>query len=109
MSIETITSQALLKLGITPCTKGYYYILKALIIYNNSENFSQSLYPEIACRFNISPLSVERAIRTTIHSGYMNCDTDFAFSIFGNSLQSENDIPTNTLFISALSEWIKNQ
>lgn len=107
MPTEKIISQALLKLGVSPSTKGYRYLLKASEIYDTSLNFSKSLYPQIAVSFNVSPLSVERAIRTAIHNGYAHCDAEFAYNVFGNTLQSKNDIPTNTLFISALAEWVK--
>lgn len=107
MTVEKNTAKALMKLGISPGRKGYYYILKALTIYESSLNFSKSIYPQIASYFNVSPISVERAIRTAIHNGYVHCDADFASDVFGNTLQSKNDIPTNTLFISALAEWIR--
>ncbi|MDE6666418.1 MAG: sporulation initiation factor Spo0A C-terminal domain-containing protein [Ruminococcus sp.] len=109
MSVEKITAKALLKLGISPRTKGYHYLLKASELYDASSNFTKSLYPQIAYCFNVTPSSVERAIRTAIHNGYTNCDSEFAFDVFGNTLQSKYDIPTNTLFIYALAEWIRLQ
>ncbi len=108
MSTEPIISTALMKLGIPPSIKGYHYLLKASEIYDTTLNFSKSIYPQIACSFNVTPLSVERAIRTAIHNGYVHRDVDFASDVFHNTLQSQNDIPTNTLFISALAEWAKH-
>ena len=107
MSAEKNISQALMKLGIPPSTKGYRYLLKASEMYDTTMNFSKSIYPQIACFFNVTPLSVERAIRTAIHNGYVHRDVDFAGDVFQNTLQSSNDIPTNALFISALAEWVK--
>lgn len=107
-----ITSDILLKLGIAPRTKGYHYICKAVDIYLERPtvtlNFSKNLYPEVADYFDVASSSVERAIRNAIHTGYVHGDIEFAYSIFQNTLHSKADIPTNTLFISAVSEWIKN-
>jgi len=110
---EQIIISALLKLGISPNTKGYHYIFKAVEISLDSQgstlNFSKQLYPIIADCFKVSSLSIERAIRTAIHTGYSHCDTNFAYIIFKNTLQSKYDIPTNTLFITALAQWIRLQ
>lgn len=112
-TVEKTTSQALLKLGIAPNTNGYRYLLKAIDVCSEntgiSISFSKMLYPEIAGLYNKSVLSVERAIRSAIHNGYVNRDVKFADSVFGNTLQGENDIPTNTLFVSALTEWIRRR
>lgn len=107
MYTEQTIPMALMKLGIPPSTKGYHYLLKASEIYNNRLNLSKSIYPQIANDFNVTSLSVERAIRTAIHNGYIHRDTDFANDVFHNTLQSQNDIPTNLLFISTLSEWVR--
>ncbi len=112
-TLEKTTSRALMKLGISPSTNGYHYLLKAINVCSKNKeisiNFSKCLYPEIAGLFNKSSVSVERAIRNAIHNGYVHCDTEFANSVFGNTLQSKHDIPTNTLFVSALTEWVKQQ
>lgn len=111
--VEKTTSQALIKLGIAPNTNGYRYLIRAIGVCSEntdmSISFSKVIYPEIAVFYNKSSLSVERAIRSAIHNGYSNRDVQFADSVFGNTLQGENDIPTNTLFVSALTEWIKRQ
>lgn len=112
-STEQIIISALLKLGISPNIKGYHYIFKAITIsldtQNPTINFSRQLYPALADYFHASSGSVERAIRNAIRSGYAHCDETFADSIFHNTLQSKYDIPTNTLFITVLAQWIKLQ
>ncbi|MDE6848578.1 MAG: sporulation initiation factor Spo0A C-terminal domain-containing protein [Ruminococcus sp.] len=112
-TVEKTTSQALLKLGIAPNTKGYRYLLKAVDVYSGNTdipiNSSKMLYPKIAGLYNKSSISVVRAIRSAIHNGYVNRDVNFVDSVFGNTLQGKNDIPTNMLFVSALTEWIERQ
>lgn len=111
--VEKILGTALKKLGISPNIKGYHYICKAVQISMNRQksriNFSKCLYPEIADCFNVTSPSIERAIRNAIHNGYVHCDRKFAYSIFRNTLQSSADIPTNTLFITSLVQWIQFQ
>ena len=111
--LEKSVSSALMKLGISPNNKGYYYLLKAIDICLKSNdisvNLSKYIYPEISEAFNRSSDSVERAIRFAIHRGYAHRDTEFASTVFGNTLQSEYDIPTNSLFVAALTEWAKQR
>lgn len=111
--VEKILNQALPKFGISPSIKGYHYICKAVkIVLDNPEitiSFSKQVYPEMANTFNVSAMSIERSIRNAIHNGYIHCDMAFAHSIFQNTLHSYSDIPTNTLFIVTLAQWIKFQ
>lgn len=111
--VEKILVTALPRLGISPNIKGYHYICKAVEIFIDSHesriSFSKRLYPEIAGYFNVTSPSIERAIRNAIHNGYVHCDEEFARSIFRNTLQSKADIPTNTLFITTLVQWIRFQ
>lgn len=112
-SVEKKLSQALLKFGISPSIKGYHYISEAVRLVLNSQeitiSFSKRLYPEIAALFNVTAMSVERSIRNAIHTGYVHCDVEFAHSVFQNTLHSYSDIPTNTIFIITLAQWIKYQ
>lgn len=111
--VEKILGTTLPRLGISPNIKGYHYICKAVQIFMDSQksgiSFSKKLYPEIADCFNVTSPSIERAIRSAIHNGYVHCDKQFAYSIFRNTLQSSADIPTNTLFITSLVQWIRLQ
>ncbi len=99
------------KLGISPNIKGYHYICEAVQIFLDSQettvSFSKEIYPKIATHYSVTSLSIERAIRNAIHVGYNRCDMAFAESIFQNTLQSKSDVPTNTLFITSIAQWIK--
>ncbi|WP_082316741.1 sporulation initiation factor Spo0A C-terminal domain-containing protein [Ruminococcus flavefaciens] len=50
---------------------------------------------------------MERAVRHVIKSGWYRHNTKIADNIFMNTLQSEKDIPTNSVFISTVAEWIR--
>lgn len=112
-TVEKTLTSILPRLGISPNIKGYHYICEAIQIFLDSPritiSFSKELYPEIATRYNVTALSIEHAIRNAIHVGYNHCNSEFADSIFQNTLQSKSDVPTNTLFITTLAQWIKFQ
>ena len=110
-SIEAINIKTLLNLGISPNTKGYHYLRDGILICVTSEErmpaISKKLYSKLAENYNTSECSVERAVRHAIKSGWYRHNAELAEVIFMNTLQSVNDIPTNTVFISTVSEWIR--
>jgi two-component system response regulator (stage 0 sporulation protein A) len=61
----------------------------------------------MAEKYHTSECSIERAVRHAIKSGWYKHNEELAGMIFINSLQSTNDIPTNSVFISAVSEWLR--
>ncbi|MBR6242315.1 MAG: sporulation transcription factor Spo0A, partial [Ruminococcus sp.] len=69
-------------------------------------NMTKLIYPEIARKYSTSEKAVERASRAAIHSGWSRRDKKLTKSIFGNTLQFETEIPSSTLFIAAVVEWI---
>lgn len=110
-NVEVIIVKTLFNLGISPNTKGYHYlrevILHCVTSDGNPKTFNKELYSEIAEEYNTSACSVERAVRHAIKSGWYRHDEKLAEEIFMNTLQSSSDIPTNSVFISAISEWIR--
>ena len=110
-NIEALIVKTLLNLGISPNTKGYHYLRDGILIYVMSEEhkpaFSKDLYSQLAETYNTSECSVERAVRHAIKSGWYRHNVELAEVIFMNTLQSANDIPSNSVFISTVSEWIR--
>lgn len=110
-SVEAIVVKTLFNLGISPNTKGYHYLRRVILSCVMSDGapktVNKELYSEIAEKYHTSVCSVERAVRHAIKSGWYRHDEKIAKKIFMNTLQSPSDIPTNSVFISAISEWIR--
>ena len=68
---------------------------------------TKMLYATIAANYHTTECSVERAVRHAIKSGWYRHNAELADTIFLNVLQCSSDIPTNSVFISTLSEWIR--
>lgn len=107
---EKKTAQTLMKLGNSPKSKGFHYLCTGLRFIMNDPrsvtNLSKILYPKIAEKFQATAAGVERSVRSSIQSGWHRRDVELAKEMFGNTLQSENDIPSNALYISAVAEWL---
>lgn len=102
-------SKSLLQLGISPNAKGFHYLRLAVPLYIKNRELPVSMsniYSEIAAKFTTTPSSVEKAIRNSIQSGWHKRDLNFSKLVFFHLLQSEIDIPSNALFVSALGEWL---
>lgn len=110
-NVEAIIVRTLFNLGISPNTKGYHYLREVILCCVKNDGavkaFNKELYSEIAEEHNTSVCSVERAVRHAIKSGWYRHDEKLAEEIFMNTLQSSSDIPTNSVFISAITEWIR--
>lgn len=110
-SVVAINVKTLLNLGVTPNTKGYYYLRDIIYICVTSDehitNFSKTLYAKLADKYHTSECSIERAVRHAIKSGWYRHNEELSEKIFMSTLQSTNDIPTNSVFISTVSEWIR--
>ena len=69
ISRDTIENE-LLKLSATPDYVGYRYLVRAIELVLGCEemlyNITTKLYPTIAEEFSVSPINVERGIRTLI-------------------------------------------
>lgn len=109
--IEKYAAGILLKLGMAPRSKGYMYALKGVLYIMDTPGeyryFSRQLYPKLANDFETSAAAVERAIRSAIHTSWYRRNRGLSENIFQNSLQSINDVPTNTLYLFAVSEWLR--
>lgn len=72
--MEKITTRdALVRMGIYPSVKGFYYIEEAVKIFEAAGCYSEKLsmtkdvYPEVATAFKTTKTAVERAIRHALN------------------------------------------
>lgn len=112
-NIENIVADTLMSLGISPNTKGFHYLRMAVSMYVTEHGgdirVTKIIYPRIAAVYSTSPTAVERAVRHSVRSNWHKRDLTLASSIFRNSLQSDSDIPSNSLFITAVGEWLNRE
>ncbi|MDE6666626.1 MAG: sporulation initiation factor Spo0A C-terminal domain-containing protein [Ruminococcus sp.] len=103
---EKITSKVLLNMGFQAHLKGYRYLIEIIsAVTENPEliySFTHKLYPMIAEKHNVTPLSVERSVRHSIELTYDSNYPKFK-EFFGYPLPK----PTNTEFISFCAEKIR--
>lgn len=107
--------ELLKKIGIPCYLKGYYYIKTAIEYYlsfpkGESPLMTKELYPYIAKKYQSTPLRVERTIRHAIETNWNRAGIDkidFFDQIFGNSIDPNKGKPTNSEFISAVAEYIR--
>lgn len=105
-TIEKSAAKMLLNLGFPANLKGYRYLIETIsAVTENREliySFNHELYPMIAEKHNVTPLSVERSVRHSIELTYDRNYRKFT-EFFGYPLQK----PTNTEFISFCAEKIR--
>ena len=101
-SREIKIKEFLLYLGFKNTTKGYDYLVYAVLICDKDktllEAVTKALYPSVAKNFNTTPSRVERAIRHAIESTWVQHSTAIISEFKG--LKYSNAKPTNSQFIS---------
>ena len=94
-------------LGIMPRVKGYFYINEAVeIIRRKGEEpllITKDIYPEIAQKYETSTECVERAIRTSINTAWMN-NREMVNKIARYPLRFR---PTNKEFLFMVADYIE--
>lgn len=99
--------------GVPVHVKGYEYIGEAIeLVLKDHEQIHQItkvLYPNVAKKFNTTPVRVERAIRHAIEMCFNNLDPDTMYAIFGNSISYNRGKATNAQFIATIAELIEQK
>ena len=106
---DLIIVKTLLHLGISPNVKGYQYLRYIIGLRSQKSDCpinTSSLYAKAAKYFGTNPSAVERAVRHAIKTGWHRRDIAIANKIFFCIMQSKRDIPSNSLFISILAEYV---
>lgn len=107
---KNIITDLLHNLGVPSNIKGYEYIVKAVeLIINSRNNKMIELYKSIAKIYNTKSTNIESSIRYAIEISWNRGDINLINSIFGYSIDSSKVKPTNTEYLTTLSECIINK
>lgn len=110
-SLDLEISQILHNLGIPSHIRGYKYIKDGiLIMYNNEDSVSyitKEIYPQIAIKYETTSTRVERAIRHAIEVSWLRGDLALMEDLFGFSVNCDKAKPTNSEFLSTVTERLK--
>ena len=108
---EAIVTDLLHTLGIPSHIRGFQYIRDGILLMYNSQSpisyITKEIYPELSKRYETTPSRVERAIRHAIEISWNRGDMDLMDEIFGNSLNLNRDKPTNSEYITTISDRLK--
>ncbi len=109
-SLELIVSETIQAFGIPAHIKGYRYVREAIILAVNDPDIinhvTKTLYPAVAETYRTTPNRVERAIRHAIEVAWDRGDITILQSYFSYTISPERGRPTNSEFISMISDKI---
>lgn len=109
--IEVVVTDVIHTLGIPAHIKGYNYLREAIMLSladpEMLESVTKLLYPAIAEMYDTSPSRVERAIRHAIETSWDRGDIDVLVKMFGNTVSSGRDKPTNSEFIALITDNLR--
>ena len=102
--------ELLFSLGFVTKHHGYAYLLEALVMVAQTpdQSVTKHLYPSIGAKFNCVRANVEHAIRTAIKVAWTKRDDAVWKQYFLPSADGYIDKPTNAVFISRLSQELRN-
>ena len=106
--IEEKITNIFITVGIPAHIKGYQFLREAIkLAMDNPDiinSITKKLYPTIAERFDTSASKVERAIRHAIEVAWNRGKIENINSIFGLTVYSNNEKPTNGEFIALVAD-----
>ena len=100
------------KMGLPSYLKGYNCLLKAIIITIHNDckiSMTRKLYPLIATELHVKPIQVEKNIRKAIEVIWTNIDPIIIDKIFGYTINTLKDHPTNSHFIITIAKYISKR
>lgn len=109
--LEKYITSIMLDIGVPAHLKGYHYLRDAILISGKDievvSSVTKLLYPTIAKRFKTTDQKVERAIRNAIEVSWTRGNTDTFEKLFGYSVQSGKNRPTNSEYIARIADKIR--
>jgi two-component system response regulator (stage 0 sporulation protein A) len=111
ISITKIT-KIIKDLGISANLKGYHYIRYVMEISQTNKYVTchmMQLYDIIAEKFQDTPANVERAIRHAVQKGWDRGNQELIDELFGNTINAETGVPTNSEFLATLVDYTLTQ
>lgn len=110
-SMEQIIRDILLDIGAPDHLTGHKYTVYAIMLAISDsryiDNVVYGLYPEVAAKFDTTASRVERGIRHLITVAVDRCDMDVLKTYFGNTISPDRGCPTNSEFISRISNIVR--
>lgn len=107
-SLEERISNVFLAVGIPAHISGYQFLREAVkLVYRDRSiinAITKKLYPGVALIFNTSASKVERAIRHAIEVSWARGKIENINAIFGYTIYSKNEKPTNGEFIALIAD-----
>ena len=103
----------LLDIRFSRKASGTIYLVEAVILLLSIKNESKrmqmtkEIYPRIARKYDVSPVSVERAIRKAIEGAWSNMSWSYAMTHYPFEYTSRLGRPTNQEFIFAVAGMIR--
>ena len=106
--IEEKITNIFITVGIPAHIKGYQFLREAIKLSMENpdiiNSITKKLYPSIAEKFETSASKVERAIRHAIEVAWNRGKIENINSIFGLTVYSNNEKPTNGEFIALVAD-----
>ena len=108
VNVKKEATRLLHEIGIPANLKGHNYLRDAILMVMDNRSLigcvTKSLYPDIGKRYQTSPCSVERAIRTALEIAWMRGKTEVLNDIFGFTVSINKGKPTNAEFIALIAD-----
>ena len=107
-NLQVSITKILHELGIPSHIKGYQYIREGIgIVFERPDTIggiTKELYPELAGKYDTTVSRVERAIRHAIEVAWNRGKIENINSIFGLTVYTSNEKPTNGEFIALVAD-----
>jgi len=112
IDVDKTIAKYLDELGFPSSITGYKYLKDcAIFVFENIEllgSITKSLYPQIAKKYDVTPASVERAMRHAIESVWTKADLQMLDDFYTSSYSLKGK-PTNSDFIGILVQKLKDE
>lgn len=111
VSLEQEVTNILNDIGFPRHLLGYEYIKEAITLivadHDYLHSITQKLYPVVAQKFDTVPSRAERAIRHAIEVAWNRGNLETINVLFGNTVSSGKDKPTNSEFMALIADTIR--
>ncbi len=111
IELEKYITKIMLDIGVPAHLKGYHYLRDAILLSGRDmevvSSVTKLLYPVIARHFRTTDQKVERAIRNAIEVSWVRGNTDTFHELFGYSVETGKNRPTNSEYIARIADKIR--
>ena len=108
MNVKKETTRLLHEIGVPANLKGHNYLRDAVLMVMEDRRLinsvTKTIYPSIGRRYETSPCSVERAIRTALETAWARGKTEILNNLFGFTVNINKGKPTNAEFIALIAD-----